>query len=77
MKKLLLAVALLVGMWSGTTFAQQVPTMDFFYGTKCPHCHDEMKWFPQLEKMYPNLQINKYEVWHDAENKLIFGRKTI
>ncbi len=72
MKKLLLAVALLVGMWSGTTFAQQVPTMDFFYGTKCPHCHDEMKWFPQLEKMYPNLQINKYEVWHDAENKLIF-----
>jgi len=75
MKKLILGLALLVGMWGGTSFAQQIQTMDFFYGAECPHCHDEMKWFPELEKMYPDLQINKYEVWHDAENKLIFDIK--
>jgi hypothetical protein len=70
MKKLLLGLALLVGMWGGTTFAQQAPTMDFFYGAECKYCHSEMKWFPELKEMYPDLEIRKYEVWHDVENKI-------
>ena len=29
-----------------------------------------MKWFPELKEMYPDLEIRKYEVWHDVENKI-------
>jgi hypothetical protein len=72
MKKIVLGLALLVGMWGGTTLAQQIPTMEFFYGAECPHCHDEMKWFPELKKMHPDLEIQKFEVWHDKANKVIF-----
>ncbi len=75
MKKLLLGLGLLLGMWSGTTFAQQIPTMDFFYGAECPHCHDEIKWFPQLMKMYPDLVINRYEVWHDVTNRILWEKR--
>ncbi|MCK5460840.1 hypothetical protein KAI58_02555 [Candidatus Gracilibacteria bacterium] len=48
--------------------AQQIPTIDFFYGEECTHCHDEIDWFPELKKMYPDLKINKFEIWHNSEN---------
>jgi len=75
MKKIILGLALLVGMWSGTTSAQQIPTMEFFYGAECPYCHDEMKWFPELKEMYPDLEIKQYEVWHNVENKILWGHR--
>jgi LPXTG-motif cell wall-anchored protein len=49
--------------------------MDFFYGAECPHCHDEMEFFPVLEKMYPDLVIKKYETWHNPENKKLAEKK--
>lgn len=49
--------------------AQQRTVLDFYYGAECPHCHKEMKWFPELKKMYPHLEIQKYEVWHDTANQ--------
>ena len=71
MKKVLLfllSIGLLGSLFS-TTNAQPVPTLDFYYGATCPHCHDEMEWFPELQKLYPDLKINKYEVWLDPQNK--------
>ncbi len=69
-KALLLLVSLfLVGGALGTTQAQRIPTLDFYYGATCPHCHDEIKWFPELQELYPDLKINKYEVWLDMKNK--------
>lgn len=56
--------------------AQQIPSLDFFYGEECPHCHDEMEWFPALKKLYPDLIINKFEVWHNTEN-LILAKNTL
>lgn len=95
MKKFWIGLAMLFGLGviagaitmfggvSQTAYAQAIPRMEFFYGAECPHCHDEMKWFPELEKMYPDLEIQKYEVWHDAANKVLwqqrmqeFGMKT-
>ncbi|MCF7917804.1 hypothetical protein K9L27_02265 [Candidatus Gracilibacteria bacterium] len=62
------AIFLTVGQ-STEVHAQQKITMEFFYGAECPHCHDEIKWFPELIKMYPDLEIQKYEVWHDGFNQ--------
>jgi hypothetical protein len=71
MKKalLLLVSVFLFGSAFGTATAQRILTLDFYYGATCPHCHDEMAWFPELQKLYPDLKINKYEVWLDPQNK--------
>ena len=61
MKKVLLGFFLFFALPSS---AQFIPTLDFFYGAECPHCHDEMKWFDQtLVLLYPDIKINKYEMW--------------
>lgn len=43
--------------------------LDFYYGESCPHCHEEMEWFPELKKQFPNLSINKVEVVENTENR--------
>jgi len=56
------------------SFAQQIPAMDFYYGASCPHCKEEKKWFPELKKMYPLLEIREYEIWFDMGNKRLFDQ---
>ena len=56
-------------------FAQKVPVIELFHGAECPHCHAEMKFLPVLEKMYPDLKIEKYEVWHNEENKALADKR--
>jgi len=65
-------IVLALGFWNfaNNVHAQAIPKMEFFYGAECPHCHDEMKWFPDLMKMYPDLEIEKIEVWHNPENQI-------
>ncbi len=41
----------------------------FFWGNGCPHCAEEEKFLDKLEKDYPNLAINKFEVWGNAKNR--------
>ena len=72
MKRLFLTLALIVSLGLSTTFAQEIPTLTLFHGAECPHCHKELKWLPKLEKMYPGLKVNEYEVWHNAENQALF-----
>ncbi len=55
--------------------AQQLPVLEFFHGAECPHCHEEKKWFPELKKMYPALEIKEFEVWHDAENRKLWAER--
>jgi thiol-disulfide isomerase/thioredoxin len=64
-----------IGMNVKITQAQAIPQMEFFYGSECPHCHDEIKWFPELQKMYPDLQIKKYEVWHNPSHKILWKNR--
>ncbi len=76
MKKLILTFIFLMGLIPGiTTHAQRVPTLDFFHGETCPHCHREKEWFPDLQKLYPDLQINEYEVWFNAENNELMKQR--
>jgi len=67
MKKFVIALVLF-GFFS-QAFAQQMPVLEMYHGAECPHCQRQMKWLPTLEKMYPGIQIRKFEVWHDAENQ--------
>lgn len=55
----------------GAAQAQQMPVLDLFYGAECPHCHDEMEWLEQVTKFHPELRLNKYEVWHDTNNRAL------
>ncbi len=52
-----------------------IPTLEFFHGAECPHCHEEKAWFPQLKALYPNLVIKEYEVWHNPENKKLMKKR--
>ncbi len=70
MKKTLLSLLFVISLsFISITKAQKIPTLDLFHGAECPHCHKEMKWLPTLQKAYPDLVINKYEVWHSVENQ--------
>lgn len=77
MKKIFLALMGLSVFMSGmfVSFAQKIPTMEFFHGETCPHCKDEIRWFPELRKMYPDIQIKEYEVWYNASNAELFRRR--
>ena len=68
-------VALMITFSFSMVAAQQKPVIELFHGAECPHCHDEIKFLPVLEKMYPDLEIKKYEVWHDEANKALADKR--
>lgn len=68
----ILAFALLV---YNTTLAQQIPVLELYHGRDCPHCHKELAWLPELQAMYPDLKVEKYEVWYDAANQQRFDKR--
>lgn len=73
--KILWSLALvLIGVFGGAS-AQQIPVLDFFHGRECPHCQSEKAWFPVLMQAYPDLVINKYEVWHDPANQALMQER--
>lgn len=80
MKKFLASLVLCIGILglipSGNAQFKPIdPTLEFFYGETCPHCKNEKKWFPELKKMYPNVIIEEYEVWYNAENNIHFRER--
>lgn len=43
-----------------------------FYGQECPHCQKMRELTTKLMEEYPEVHIERKEVWHDDENmKLI------
>ena len=47
-------------------------TLQMFYSHDCPHCHEALEWLPQLERRFPNLVLQTYEVKGSAENRRLF-----
>lgn len=39
-----------------------------FYGEGCPHCEKMQKLTTKLMQEYPNVFIERKEVWHNKEN---------
>ncbi|MFC1641459.1 cytochrome c biogenesis protein CcdA [Myxococcota bacterium] len=46
--------------------------LEMFYAHDCPHCHEALKWLPELERKYPNLVVHRYEVKAIPENRRRF-----
>ena len=78
MKKFLIGTSMFLGLglififWPGTNNMPQIedgPVLELYYGHSCPHCHDEIDWLPKLQKMYPDLKVQKFEVWGNSQNK--------
>lgn len=75
MKKVLFALFATTLCWGGLSHAQQRPVFDLFYGAECPHCHKEMEWLNIIQENHPSLRVNKYEVWHNTENRLLWAQR--
>jgi thiol-disulfide isomerase/thioredoxin len=39
-----------------------------FYGEECPHCIKMRKLTDRLMQEYPQVKIERVEVWHDKKN---------
>ena len=44
-------------------------TVHFFWGIGCPHCEKEDEFLQTLEKKYPNVIFEKYEIYYNEENQ--------
>lgn len=69
MRKLFLALAVaLVVCSSGLTASTSSLTAYFFYGQGCPHCAKENTYLESLVEKYPNLKIEKFEIYYNPDN---------
>jgi len=53
--------------------AKQSTCLYFFYGNGCPHCAQVESFINQLEKGYPNLEINKFEIYTNRQNAVLLN----
>lgn len=69
-KKIILTILLVVGFWGVNVQAADGKKINlyFFYGDGCPHCAKEEIFLAKLEEENSNLDIHRYEVWHNKEN---------
>lgn len=54
--------------------ASESITAYFFYGNGCPHCAKEMQFLQEMQKVYPNLEIKSFEIYHSKENALLLQK---
>lgn len=75
-KKLVLSIMVLWAFWGVNVQASDDKKIDlyFFYGDGCPHCAKEEIFLDKLEKEKNNLDIHRYEVWHNKENADMLAR---
>ena len=69
--------------WSAPVHSD-LPTMQFFWAENCPHCLQAKTFIEKLQREYPQLKVDSYEIWNNRKNfqKLIetserFGNATV
>lgn len=67
--KYILLVIITLLLWIPNIKAEEKVTLYLFWGDGCPHCAAEQEYFKALQEEFPNLEIVKYEVWNNEENK--------
>ncbi|HSV96874.1 MAG TPA: thioredoxin family protein [Spirochaetota bacterium] len=50
--------------------------LHFFYGRECPHCKRIEPEIESLVKSNPRLELKKYEVWYNTDNRALLMRMT-
>lgn len=69
MKKFVIMMILfIVFLFPSYVSAQQNVNLYLFYGEECPVCEKERQFLSELQKKHPELNIYRYEVWHNPEN---------
>lgn len=73
MRKLpiMLVLALLLSVFAASAQESEAKDVDlaFFYGQGCPHCAKEEAWLEEMQEKYPTLNVEKYEVYFNNENR--------
>lgn len=46
----------------------------FFYGQGCPHCAKEEKFLEKLQTEFPDLKIEKFELWYNQDNQKLLQK---
>jgi cytochrome c biogenesis protein CcdA/glutaredoxin len=70
MKRLLLLLLLFAIV--PIAYAQSSPDILLFYGEGCPHCSKASLFLDQIQEDYPSLEIEKYEIYFNEENRNLF-----
>ena len=72
--KYILLVFVMLFLFIPNTTAEEKVTLYLFWGDGCPHCAAEQEYFKTLQEEFPNLEIVKYEVWHNEENQQLLNQ---
>ena len=72
--KYILLVFVMFFLFIPNTTAEEKVTLYLFWGDGCPHCAAEQEYFNTLQEEFPNLEIVKYEVWHNEENQQLLNQ---
>ena len=56
------------------SFAQEKIDLHMFYGQGCPHCAKLEMFLDEIAEKYPQLNIQKHEIYHDNENRELFQK---
>lgn len=72
--KYILLVFVMFFLFIPNTTAEEKVTLYLFWGDGCPHCAAEQEYFKTLQEEFPNLEIVKYEVWHNEENQRLLNQ---
>ena len=67
-------ILLVLFLFPYVSFAKEDVTLYFFHGDGCPHCAEESVFLEKLQNDYPDLKIEKYEVWYDEENSALLQK---
>jgi len=74
-RKFLLATLLFIFSLAGARIAvaQDISScVYYFYGEGCPHCANVKPVLESLEQKYPDLNIQRFEVWYNREDAARF-----
>lgn len=72
MKKIKFFVVLILSFFvffPGLNAEEKDVNFYLFYGRECPHCEELMEWLNVYMAENDNINLYKYEVWHDEENQ--------
>lgn len=68
---LILPFLLLSGNANASPVSSREIKIDFFYSTNCHFCAEEEKFLDNLEKKYPELEIQRWEITGDGNIELL------
>jgi glutaredoxin len=67
----ILSVSVFIFGYNFVSAQTPAENISFFYSNTCPHCKAEKRFLEDLEKEFPQIKIDKYEIIYSSENREI------